>query len=193
MTAIQNFETELATFIGNPTEMRPFICDGSPLNCEVFIVGFNPATAMSEDFWQFWRSGYGFDKDAWFDAYKKDRQLRPLRPGKTRRNSLSNTRRVIEWVLEEAAPIRCLETNIYAVPTEQAVDLISEKRITAPFDYLLARIQPRLIVVHGKDAAVHIQSKGFAGHTIIVPHFSRGWSQMAARTLGLKIRTECNA
>lgn len=152
MTTIETFERELLALIGKPTKMRPFVCDGSPLECQAFIVGFNPATAMSEDFWKFWDTGRGFNKAAWLDAYKKERQLRPLRPGQTRRNVVSRTRRGIEWVVEDASPIRCLETNIYAAPTERAADLALEQRLTAPFDFLLKKIKPRVILAHGADA-----------------------------------------
>ena len=193
ITSIRSFETELIKLIGKPTDLRPFVCDGSPFRCDVFIVGLNPATKMSEDFWKFWRSGHGFDKNVWLEAYKKDRQLRPLKPGKTRRNAISNSRRVIDWVLEDASPIRCLETNIYSSPTEQAVDLASEKRITKPFDFLLSKIQPRLIVVHGDDAARHIHMCVAGGRIITVPHFSRGWSQKSARALGQQIKNECSS
>ena len=83
----------------------------SSLAARADIVGINPATSMSADFWQFWRSDYGFDKAAWFETYLQDRKLQPMKPGKTRRNSVSNTRRVIDWLLEEASPVLCLETN----------------------------------------------------------------------------------
>jgi hypothetical protein len=190
MPTLEIFQQELAALIGTPTELRPFVCDGSPLECEVFIVGFNPATSMSVDFWHFWRPGKGFDKGSWFEAYKKDRQVRPLKPGKTRRNSVSPTRRVMDCVLEGAAPYRCLETNIYSAPTEQAVDLASERRITAPFDFLLASIKPRVIVAHGVDAVEHIRKMNIDAKVFSVSHFSRGWSREAALELGVKIKDE---
>lgn len=193
MAALDDFERNLASLIGNPTDLRPFVCDGSPLDCKAFIVGVNPATEMSADFWHFWRSGYGFDKPAWYEAYKVERQQRPLKPGKTRRNPISNTRRVIEWILEEANPVPVLETNIYAAPTEQALDLTSAQRLTAPFDFLMESIQPRVIVVHGNDAASHLQDKDPKANVIAVPHFSRRWSQASARLLGQQIRRECDA
>jgi hypothetical protein len=188
--AIADFENQLTEFIGKPTDLRPFVCDGSPLECEVFIVGINPATAMSADFWQFWRSGYGFDKAAWFQTYKEDRKTQPLKEGKTRRNEVSNTRRVIEWILEEATPVRCLETNIYSVPTEAAADLSSQKQVTAPLDFLLEKIKPRIIVAHGKDAVSYIQRKHLAARVIEVPHFARGWKEADARALGRQIKSE---
>ena len=95
MQEIEKFEDGLAVLIGAPTDLRPFVCDGSPLTCDVFIVGFNPATTMSADFWQFWSPGMGFDKVAWFEAYKKDRQHKPLKPGKRRRKAVSPSRGMI--------------------------------------------------------------------------------------------------
>ena len=193
MIAMDKFEQDLAAIIGKPSGLRPFVCEGSPLKCEAFIVGLNPATEMSADFWSFWRPGVGFDKSAWFAAYLRDRQSRPLKPGKTRRCAVSNTRRVIDWVLDEAAPVRCLETNIYATPTEQATDLAIANRLTAPFDFLLKSVSPAIVVVHGKDAAVHLQTMRIEAYVISVPHFSRGWSRSAARDLGQQIRDELSS
>ncbi|MFM9433531.1 hypothetical protein ACFDR9_000572 [Janthinobacterium sp. CG_23.3] len=190
MQAISKFEYELAALIGAPTDLRPFVCDGSPLTCDVFIVGFNPATTMSADFWQFWRPGVGFDKVAWFEAYKKDRQLKPLKPGKTRRNAVSPSRRVIEMILKGASPCRCLETNIYSASTEQATDLATQQRITAPFAFLLAKIKPRVIVAHGIEAVEHIRKMNVGAKVFQVSHFSRGWSHQEARALGVKIKNE---
>lgn len=186
-----SFENELADFIGKPTDLRPFVCGGSPLECQVFIAGFNPATTMDADFWQFWQSGIGFAKAAWFDAYKEDRRLRPLKPGRKRRNPISNTRRVIEWIIAEALPVPCLETNIYSAPTDRAIDLMAKQRITAPFDFLLATIKPRIIVAHGADAVNHIQGMSLSATIIAVEHFSRGWSQESARALGQRVKAEC--
>lgn len=191
MSNLNTFQKDLAALIGEPTDLRPFVCNGSPLECQAFIVGFNPATTMDAGFWEFWQPGLGFNKDAWFAAYIKDRQTRPLKPGKTRRNPVSNTRRVLGWISESAAPVRCLETNIYSAPSEQATDLESEKRIVAPFNFLLKTIKPKVIVAHGTDAAAHIQSLALPAKVICVPHLSRGWSQAAARELGQKIRLAC--
>jgi hypothetical protein len=60
-----------------PSDVRPFVCRGSPLRCKVFIVEYNPATPMKEThFWNdFWDDNIGFKYDKWSDAYKKARQL----------------------------------------------------------------------------------------------------------------------
>lgn len=79
-----------------PTDLRPFIYEGSPLECEVFIVGLNPSSEMNIDFWEFWSTGYGFQKSRRFEKYKESRRERPIKPGMTRRLDISNSRRVIE-------------------------------------------------------------------------------------------------
>ena len=203
---LSDFSRGMASLIGKPTDLRPFVCEGSPLGCEAFLVGINPASEMSIDFWDFWSDSYGFDKRAWFERYKVERINRPLKPGKERRNKVSPTRRVIEWILEEAKPTKCLETNIYAKAAEQALDLDERSRITAPFDYLLQQVEPKLVIAYGKDAIKHLQSQGFECEPSVgfpikdamprlwcVDHFSRGWSKEKARGLGLRIRRACSA
>lgn len=186
MQDIHTFEDELVALIGRPTFLRPFVCEGSPLDCEVFIVGFNPATESSVDFWHFWRPGVGFDKAAWYANYLEERMLRPPEPGKIRRNRVSNTRRVMEWIIEEVRPQKCLETNIHSVPTTTASGLTAACRSTDPFDYLVRRISPRLIIAHGDKAQEHMTKFGQA-HVINVRHFSRAWSKAQARDLGQQI------
>jgi len=188
---LKKFEESLLSLIGKPTHLRPFVCDGSPLECSVFIIGFNPATTMTEDFWSFWQSDYGFNKTLWFKAYKNDRLTQPLKPGKKRRNSISNTRRILEWILEEALPIKCLETNIYAAPSKQAIDLSINNKVTAPFNFLLETIKPKIIIAHGQDATDYIKSINLPVQTIFVKHLSRGWSQESARKLGCQIKSLC--
>ncbi len=191
MQNLADFETQLAKLIGRPSDQRPFVCEGSPLDCSAFIVGFNPATTMDADFWSFWRPSYGFDKEAWFEAYKADRVQRPLKPGKTRRNPVSNTRRVIEWIIEAASPCRCLETNVYALPSDDKASLAEESRKTAPFRFLLETIKPSVIVAHGDDAILETQHLAGSVRVMPVKHFSRGWSEEAARSLGQKLGALC--
>lgn len=189
MTNLEKLERDLISLIGRPADLRPFVCCGSPLDCEVFLVGLNPASPMEEDFWGFWRPGLGFDKSKWFEAYKTARSLRPLKLGRTRRNAISNSRRVIERINASLGPIKALETNAYAAATEEFGDLEQEKRITAPFDFLLDRVSPAVIVTHGKDAIAHVRDKKLPVEVIEVKHFSRGWTTKSAIDLGLQIRT----
>lgn len=202
---LQQFQNDLENLIGKPTDLRPFVCEGSPLNCKIFIVGFNPATELERSFWSFWQPEYGFQKAEWLKVYKQERRDKPLPPGKKRRNEISNTRRVIEWIIAEAMPEKCLETNIYSKPTEKARDLRERERATQPFDFLLRTIHPRVILLHGQDAVKHIETIfetqikldsvqyvktewGSVG-TIAAPHLSRGWSEKRAREIGQILRS----
>ncbi|WP_083246436.1 hypothetical protein [Mesorhizobium sp. SEMIA 3007] len=182
---LDEFERELVTLIGSPTEMRPFVCEGSPLACEVFLIGFNPATTMTADFWEFWRSGYGYDKAAWFKRYLEERAAKPLKPGKTRRQKISATRRNIECFVEGATGVRVLETNIYARASDDMKSLDLSSREMAPFKFLLDTINPKVIVVHGKPALQAIRKFGTSAKVIETDHhFSRQTSKATAREYG---------
>jgi len=176
MSTLPAFAIELESLAGRPTNLRPFVCSGSPLECSVFIFGFNPATEMGSDFWDYWRPEHGFDKAAWFESYQNERLSRRLKPGKTRRSRVSNTRRVIEWIIEAASPVRCLETNIYPAATAQAIELTDDHRRTDVFSFLLTAIRPKIVVAHGKDAEIAICRHCVDGATLVIAktHFSRG-------------------
>lgn len=185
--------------MGMDEKMRPFVCEGSPLDCQIFIVGFNPATEV--EFWRFWSARNGFDKQEWLKEYCRQRAAN----GKYRP---SNTRRAIKWIVDAAQPTRCLETNLYAVSSPKKKDLPPEWRSTAVFDFLLEAIRPPVILVHGKDARAHLQGllcRGEielwearrvslrVGDTIVYagPHLSRGWSKDRAIEIGRKLGALC--
>lgn len=171
MITLEKFESDLKDLIKNPTIQRPFVCEGSPLKCQVFIVGFNPATSMEADFWQFWDSNNGYNKATWLETYIEERKNRPLPEGKKRRTSISKTRRVIEKILQSTSPIHCLETNIYDTPTPKASDL--KEKDTCTFLFLLNTIKPKIIVAHGVDAVKYVEGLGLNVQIIHAPHFSR--------------------
>jgi hypothetical protein len=150
MNSLVQFEKELAKLVPKSANLRPFVCEGSPLDCEVFIVGINSATPMSEDFWEYWRQERGFDKDTWFDDYKNKRK----NEGK---DEISPTRRILECVLESAKPIKCLETNVYPTPTPRASELGTQQRTANVFNFLLATIKPKLIVAYAAEVVRHIR------------------------------------
>lgn len=188
---LQEFTTALQALIGVPSVLRPFVCEGSPLECDAFIVGFNPATEMDVDFWSYWSEHTGFSKSRWFEDYKLERRNRPLKPGKTRRSEVSNTRRVIDWLSASALPVKCLETNIYSAPSAESSDLGAKDRVSDAFDFLLETVSPRVIVAHGKDAAEHLAGRANTVRILNVSHFSRGWSRERAADLGHEIKIIC--
>lgn len=187
MHELSDFSLQLRALAGGHS-VRPFVCDGSPLTCSVFIVGLNPATAMSVDFWEFWSDSTGFDKSRWLDAYRNERSSRPLRAGRTRRSKISPTRRNLDIITESAKPVRCLETNIYSYPTRSAKELKSEHRETEIFDFLMKRIKPALIVTHGVDAERYFREIYTHSTVIFERHLSMGFSHERARELGARIK-----
>ena len=190
MIDIETFEKKLAALTGQPTPLRPFICDGSPLGCEVFIVGYNPATSMETDFWDYWVPGVGYDLSAWEEEYKRARGNSVTKTGKPKA-ALSATRKRFQWIAEEAnrigRTVRFLETNIYAFPTARKSALGPEQRNNEVFDFLLAAIKPKVLLVHGADATRHLQAFGGASDVIAVSHLYN-CSECEARQYGREIR-----
>jgi hypothetical protein len=43
---LKEFDRQLRGLLGDEQGLRPFVCQGSPLECQVFIVGLNPATCL---------------------------------------------------------------------------------------------------------------------------------------------------
>ena len=174
-----------------PENCRPFVCQGSPYDCKIFVVGLNPATAMENVFWQYWNDSTGFDKDSWFEAYKNERKSRLLKPGKKTRRDVGTTRSNLNKLIELIDSDEILETNIYSKPTERYAELRAEEKDTVVFQFLMTEIKPKLIITHGKDPARYFDRKvrefgDFEIETVIkkgnsydimsVPHLSIGWS-----------------
>lgn len=181
---IEDFARGLERIIGRPSRMRPFVCSGSPLICRTFIVGHNPASESERDFWTYWGPG-GFDKTAWMAAYIFERASRPLRPGKTSRQKISATRRIIERVVK-AADVPVLETNVYAAASADIATM--PEASSRAFRFLVDFIRPSLVVAHGQEAAKAVDSLDLPCRSLKVAHFSRGWSYAAADALGHEIR-----
>jgi hypothetical protein len=200
VTMLEVFDAKLREATSMDEHVRPFVCEGSPLDSQIFIVGFNPATEV--EFWRFWSALNGFDKQEWLKEYRQQRAA----AGKDRP---SNTRRAIEWIVEAARPVRCLETNLHCISSRKEKDLAPQWRSTAIFDFLLETIRPPVILVHGKKARTHLQgllrcceielwkarSVSWGSRKIIVyagPHLSRGWSEYRAREVGTELSALCH-
>lgn len=181
LSLLGEFENKIAERIGRPSDLRPFVCEGSPLDCNVFIVGYNPATSMNSGFWDFWRTDYGFQKSAWLEAYRAER----LHNGK---RALSNTRRVMNWICESAPSARVLETNLLWKPSRRKRDLAKQDRNLGDFGFLLDLLKPQVVVLHGSDANRHWDESRLDITVIREKHFAIGYSQDAAYSLGERIR-----
>lgn len=198
-----DFELQLKLSLASILHPRPFVCDGNPLDCELFLVGFNAATEMKASFWSFWSSERGFDRSSWYETYIKERAEKPLKPGRTRKLQVSTTRRCIELIVNEIKPLRCLETNLYMTATTQADELAPELMDVSTFNFLVTTIKPRVLMLHGLDARQHLEkltkctlqpnmanSVVFNGNPCIVfpvKHLSRGWSKKDCVGLGQQL------
>jgi hypothetical protein len=172
MMTIGEFEEALASRIGRPSGLRPFVCDGNPLTCQAFIVGTNPATILNDDFWSFWSAESGFMKDSWLRRYTATRSSQRTAKGGSKR-PLSSTRQRMEWISSEAAPLRFLETNLYAKATCTAAELNAVSRQSEAFQWLLSVISPQVILVHGAEAKHVIEKLSPAARVIYSKHLSR--------------------
>ncbi len=152
------FKDKLRKILNNHHKPRPFVCDGNPYDCKVFIVGSNPVTEMEAEFWGFWNNTNGFNKEKWFESYITERASKPLKPGKTRRNKVSPTRQRIEWIVNSINPVSCLETNIYSKATPSKAELSRHEKNTSVFEFLLKELKPKIVFSHGVDARKYFES-----------------------------------
>jgi hypothetical protein len=156
---MKNFETQLAAIIGRPSTQRPFVCEGKPSSCRVWVVGYNAATSGG-DWWRYWSTVDGFNLTAWRKDYDAERAARGKRA--------SATRLRIDRIA--AALPGVLETNIFATPSTAMVNM--PPSTTDAFDLLLETFSPSVIIAHGVPAAKPLQGwKG--GQLITCGHLSR--------------------
>jgi hypothetical protein len=139
---LNEFSRQLQLRLQTDRSYRPFVCDGSPLTCTAFIVGLNPTTG---EFWPHWDNSRGFDKDAWFEDYRRERRKQGHR-------EVSNTRLRLDKIIEQADPVRCLTTNVYAAHSHRGAELQSSDRRIDVFQFLLESIKPKALLLHGSDA-----------------------------------------
>lgn len=177
---LDEFATHLAAIIGRPSFLRPFVCEGSPLACDILLVGFNPRTPMPADYWSFWREGYGFEKKTFEQAY----EVSQLADGQSH---ASNTREVMRRFAKGASDCNIVEANLYAKNSKDERALAKSDRDLRPFRFILGVIHPRVVVPFGRFA-----KREFAGMQVNCPvepvkHFSRGWSYDAAEAFGAKL------
>lgn len=164
--SLPKFREQLQDLMHSPY-LRPFVCEGSPLDCDVFIVGINATTKL--DFWRFWTDDYGFHKEKWLKAYQEER----VEKGK---RAITPTRNKIGILIKELAPHKCLETNLYATATARASQLEKEEQSTRIFEFLLETIQPRIIYLYGSEPFEYFswQIKGLKQNEIRVAELAYG-------------------
>jgi hypothetical protein len=123
MITIEKIDSKIRKLTNEDSSSRPFLCDGSPLGCQVAEIGINPASTAP--FWKHWSPKKGCNKDAWLKDHRK-KHGRKVR-----------TREALEVFIEALKPLKCLELNLYDQQSKQESDLSEDRKSTAIFDYML--------------------------------------------------------
>jgi hypothetical protein len=115
---------------GLDSTLRPFVCEGSPLNCSTFIVGYNNAHGIGP-FRQVWSDQTGFDKSA-FD------KLFVLSGGKPDDRTTNRY-----WINRISNAVgQCLETNLFSKDSKKAQSLSAKDQSPDAFDYVFKSVRP---------------------------------------------------
>lgn len=143
MDSLKEFADDLRKMAKPGEQLRPFVCDGSPLDCSVFIVGSNRAARLASEFWKYWDDSRGVDKARFLSEYGDYRRSR----GKP---EIAHSRNALEVLVKSCAPLRCLETNVFGVATDTRDELLAAPtQGISILPYLVESIKPRWIIAHG--------------------------------------------
>lgn len=147
MDSLKAFADELRKMTKQGLLLRPFVCDGSPLDCDIFIVGSNRAAKLASEFWKYWDDSRGLDKARFLSEYGNYRRGR----GKP---EIAHSRNTLEVLMKSCAPLRCLETNVFGVTTDTRDEaLAAPTQGISILPYLVETIKPRWIIAHGVVAS----------------------------------------
>jgi hypothetical protein len=150
---------DLRSMIPNPCYGRPFVCDGFPQSSKVMVVGENPATDMSANWWSWWNDETGFN----LSVFEHDYEARRRAMGKS---PVSSTRRRLRRLRTNG--LRCLETNAFANEREGGHGTgVPNGELIQQFIRHLPEL--RAIIAHGAEAQQLMQG-------VIVPSPIRQWS-----------------
>ena len=127
----------LKAVIERPCFDRPFVCDGMPDSSSAIVVGENPSTDMTTDWWHYWSETDGFNYVKFMVDYRK------------RKPRLLGTRLRFDHIRN--AGTRVIETNFYR---DQSPNGSINKVLNTPLIQLLIDNVPQLdaIIFHGDDA-----------------------------------------
>jgi len=190
---IHNIDATIRQLTGGHLESRPFLCEGSPIGSEVFLVGINPGT--DTPFWPYWRIPHGCHKNEWIEDYLR------------RHSRFKPTRARIEILFKAILPIKCLETNVFSQYSPNERSLHEAARDTRVFEYLLTVLVPTVMFIHGASGIEHMEQvlktslplgqfttvtqNGREIDVITGHHLSRGWSYERVDALGREIQERC--
>lgn len=100
---------------------------------------------------------------------------------------------MIGWILDDLPSIPVLETNIHSKASARETNLAQHERTTAPFQFLLQTIRPKVILVHG-DKAIDVIDQQVANSknpvAAIKTKHLRFWSRDRVAALAKSIQEE---
>ena len=191
MMTLEEFDARLRELV--PQNSRPFLCEGSPLDCDLFVVGNNPGTETP--FWEYWELPYGCRKSRWLTDFW-ERHKSENKP----------VRRNMEAIFSQLGDVKYLETNAYSPWSKWTSDLNDDQLSTHVFEFLLKTIRPKLVFAHAAHAKKYLRAQvghsiesdeptpvtllGFETHLLLTP--SRPalmtWGEERSRAFGQRLR-----
>jgi hypothetical protein len=156
---LAKFASGLRRLVGEAEGFRPLLCNGSPLDAVVALVGANPGTTTP--FWPFWSDDAGVDKQGWLEAYRRQHG-----------GKFGRSRAAIERFLPLVqAPV--IELNAHARQSRRLAELGREHRTTEVLAYILHSVRPKVALCAGADAyrAVAALGADWPMQVLQAPHF----------------------
>jgi hypothetical protein len=154
-----SFASDLRRLVGDADGIRPLLCRGDPLACQVALVGANPGTTTP--FWPHWSDERGVDKDGWLAAYREQHD-----------GKYGRSRAAIERFIPLVnAPV--IELNAHAKQSSRLAQLAATDRTIDVLTYIFSAVRPRVIICAGADAlkAVAEIRPGWPVKVLEAPHF----------------------
>lgn len=134
---LTEFSEQLRAIVPEGEGLRPLLCEGNPLACEVAIIGINPATTTP--FWPYWNDQSGMKRAAWIEAYK------------VQHGGFKRSRAALERFIPKIAG-NVVEINAFATQSKRLADLQKQHKTSTLLDFLLGTIRPKVVVYAGAAA-----------------------------------------
>ena len=187
---LKKFRTEMQQRLSEQqldnVKVRPFICSGSPLNCKIMMVGYNPAREVNLDVFDtdIWHDDIGFDRESFAEhydiaSYNDDLQWN--------RNHIFQ-----QNLIDEISNHPVIETYLYSVITAKKTLLSPQHKHTHLFDWLYGILKPVLIITQNMDVIKYFEREANKTlvrntlnaityrdlHCVILPisHLSKKWN-----------------
>lgn len=182
----EQLEQVLSEYELDTLPVRPFICSGSPLDCKIMMVGYNPAREVNLEVFdsEIWHDQTGFDRERFAEhydiaSYNDDLQWN--------RNHIFQ-----QNLIDEISNHPVIETYLYSVITPKKTLLTEQYKQTHVFDWLYRMIKPVLVITQNIDVIKYFEKEAdkilirntFNAityrdlHCVILPisHLSKKWN-----------------